>query len=30
MSTKFFEEFTIKSKGEFPMLKLNSATYYKV
>lgn len=24
-----FEEFTIKSKGEFPMLKLNSATYYK-
>ena len=29
MTTKFFEEFTIKSKGEFPMLKLNSATYYK-
>lgn len=29
MSTKFFDEFTIKSKGEFPMLKLNSATYYK-
>ena len=29
MPTKFFEEFTIKSKGEFPMLKLNSATYYK-
>lgn len=27
--TKFFETFTIKSKGEFPMLKLNSATYYK-
>lgn len=27
--TKFFEEFTLKSKGEFPMLKLNSATYYK-
>lgn len=29
MATKFFEEFTIRSKGEFPMLKLNSATYYK-
>lgn len=29
MNTRFFEEFTIKSKGEFPMLKLNSATYYK-
>ncbi len=29
MNTKFFEEFTIKSNGEFPMLKLNSATYYK-
>ena len=27
--TKFFEEFTMRSKGEFPMLKLNSATYYK-
>lgn len=27
--TKFFEEFTLKSKGEFPMLKLSSATYYK-
>ena len=29
MTTKFFEEFTVRSKGEFPMLKLNSATYYK-
>lgn len=29
MATKFFEEFTVRSKGEFPMLKLNSATYYK-
>ncbi len=27
--TKFFEEFTMRSKGEFPMLKFNSATYYK-
>lgn len=29
MTTKFFEEFTIRSNGEFPMLKLNSAIYYK-
>ncbi len=29
MATKFLEEFTIKSNGEFPMLKLNGATYYK-
>lgn len=29
MTSRFFEEFTLKSKGEFPMLKLNSATYYK-
>ncbi len=29
MSTKFFEEFTMRSEGEFDMLKLNSATYYK-
>ena len=29
MTNKFIEEFTIRSKGEFPMLKYNSATYYK-
>ncbi len=29
MTTKFFEEFTMRSNGEFPMLKFNSATYYK-
>lgn len=29
MVTKFFEEFTARSNGEFPMLKLNSAIYYK-
>ncbi len=26
---KFFEEFTKRSNGEYPMLKFNSATYYK-
>lgn len=29
MKTKFFEEFSARSKGEFDMLKLNSAIYYK-
>lgn len=29
MTTKFFEEFRLRSKGEFDMLKFNSAVYYK-
>lgn len=29
MKTKFFEEFTQRTNGEYSMLKLNSATYYK-
>lgn len=29
MKTKFFEEFEKESKGAFPEIKLNSATYYK-
>lgn len=29
MTTRFFEEFKLRTNGEFDMLKFNSATYYK-